>query len=427
MKYSLEIPRDISFDSTLSLFFNGYNFIGRKCERNQTDVFETRLMLQKAICMRGKKAAEVFYDNDKFQRNGAFPRRGLKTLLGENGVQTLDGEEHFHRKAIFMSLMTAENIQRLTDLTRIHFQNYSQRWERKYEVVLFDEIEEILCRAVCDWAGIPLKESEVKKRTKDFEAMIESGGKVGWQHWRGRFARKRAENWLGDIIEAYRGKKIINHKAASVIANARFLNGTLLDWRTAAVELLNILRPTIAVARYIVFAAHAMHKNPRLIEKLQNGDDRFLYHFLEEIRRYYPFFPFVAALVKNEFHWNGYHFPKKRWVILDLYSTNHDERVWKNPHEFRPERFDEEQIDEFNFIPQGGNGHYKNHRCPGEMITLALMKEAVEFLISSIEYQVPHQNLYIDLTKIPTLPESRFLINKVRFLGFLKYKSVVYA
>lgn len=203
----LEIPRDKAFDSTLSLFFNGYNYIGRKCTRNFSDIFETRLMLQKTICLRGKQAAEVFYDNNKFQRYGSFPRRGLKTLLGENGVQTLDGESHHFRKMVFLSIMTTENIQKLVDLTRIHLQNYSQKWEKKEEVVLFDEMEEILCWAVCEWAGIPLEESEIKKRTNDLEQMIESGGKIGWKHWRGKFAQKRAENWVSKIVETWRNKK----------------------------------------------------------------------------------------------------------------------------------------------------------------------------------------------------------------------------
>jgi fatty-acid peroxygenase len=422
-----EIPRDNSFDSTISLFFNGYNFIGRKSERIQSDIFETRLMLHKAICLRGERWAEIFYDDNKFQRIGAFPRRGLKTLVGENGVQTLDTEPHRQRKAIFMSLMTQSNLERLTDLTRLHLQNYSRKWEKMSEVVLFDEVQEILCRAVCDWAGIPLKENEVKRRTKDFEAMIRGGAKLGWQHWRGRLGRRRAENWLSEVIEGVRGRPTDEILPIHIIANSRFYNGSILDTQTAAVQLLNVLRATVAVARYVVFAAHALYKKPALIDKLLTGDEKYFYQFLQEIRRYYPFFPFVTALVKNDFYSNGYYFPKKRWVILDLYSTNHDARVWRNPHEFRPERFNEEKITDFNLIPQGGDGFYKNHRCPGEWITLALMKEAVEFLISSIEYKVPPQNLYIDLSEIPTLPESRFLINKVRFLGFLKYKSVVYA
>lgn len=422
----LEIPRDKSYDSTLSLFFNGYNFIGRKCKRVESDIFQTRLMMQKVICLRGYKAAEIFYNPNIFQRDGAMPRLVSKTLIGERGVQTLVDESHHHRKAVLMSIMTAENIQRLVDLTRIYLQDYSRNWEKKEVVVLFDEIEEILCRAVCDWAGVQIKDSEIKKRTKDFEAINESSGNVGWHSWRERFARIRTENWLAEIIEDYRRKAIDIELFASLIAHTRKLNGKLLDKKTAAVELLNILSHTVAVARYIIFAAHALFKDPRLKEKILNYNEKFINHFLKEIRRFYPFFPFVEALVKKDFYWNGFHFPQKSRVILDLYSTNHDERIWKNPNEFRPERFEDERIKEFSSIHHDGIGLYDNHRYFGEMITLALMKEAVEFLTSGVEYEVPPQNLYIDLTQIPTLPESRFLIKKVRFLGFYKNKSVVY-
>lgn len=32
-------------------------------------------------------------------------------------------------------------------------------------------------------------------------------------------------------------------------------------------------------------------------------------------------------------------FPKGTDVILDIYELHHNPRVWKNPSEFRPERF----------------------------------------------------------------------------------------
>lgn len=404
-----------SFDSTISLFFNGYNFIGRNCERYQSDIFETRLRLKKVICLRGQKAAEIFYDKNYFQHQGDL------SFSTESNSYPLDFEPNRYRKAIFLSLMTQENIESLSDLTRLHFQNYSRKWEKMEEVVLFDEIEEILCRTVCDWAGIPLKESEVKQRTRDFETIINDEVKIGWLNWRGSFAKSRAEYWAKTIIEKMRGR-MRNNSAASLIANTHFYDGSLFNTRTAAAELLNILRLTVAVARYIVFAAHALYKKPELIEKLKSKQNNFFDDFLKEIYRFYPFFPFEAAFVKNDFYWNGYHFPKKRLVILDRYSTNHDPNVWTNPQEFRPERFNENSVNEFDF----GNFYFQNTYYPGEWMTIALMKEAVEFLISSIEYKVPPQNLYIDLTQIPTLPESRFLINNVKFLGYFKYKSVGY-
>jgi hypothetical protein len=42
--------------------------------------FETRLLLQRTICLRGEDAAKVFYDQNRFYRKGAAPARMQKTL-----------------------------------------------------------------------------------------------------------------------------------------------------------------------------------------------------------------------------------------------------------------------------------------------------------------------------------------------------------
>src|SRR5215207_1229941 len=194
-------PRDGSLDSTLALFLEGYNFGQKRFRRYQSDIFETRLMLRKTVCMMGEEAARIFYDEGRFQRRGALPRRGLKSFLGEGGVQTLDGDAHRRRKAMFMSLMTPASIERLTDLTAREWRACGARWEGMDRVVLFHEVGELLCRAACEWAGVPLRESEVKKRTRDFEAMIDSPAAAGPRHWQGRLARGRAEKWIGDIVE----------------------------------------------------------------------------------------------------------------------------------------------------------------------------------------------------------------------------------
>lgn len=68
----------------------------------------------------------------------------------------------------------------------------------------------------------------------------------------------------------------------------------------------------------------------------------------------------------------------------------------------------------FAYIPQGGGNHYLNHCCPGESITLALMKLGLDFLLQRLEYAVPAQDLRIDAARLPALPRSRFVIGDVR-------------
>lgn len=64
-------------------------------------------------------------------------------------------------------------------------------------------------------------------------------------------------------------------------------------------------------------------------------------------------------------------------------------------------------------FPQGGGDH-ANHRCPGEWIVLALMRQAVEILTRRIRYDVPEQGLDTDWGWLPALPRSRFVIRNVR-------------
>src|SRR5207253_2623883 len=103
---------------------------------------------------------------------------------------------HRHRKEMFMSLMSRESIQKLMDLMRQEWEVYIAKWEKMDSVVLFDEVQEILCRAACAWAGVPLKEKEVRKRAGDFGFMVDAFGAVGPRNWRGRWARRRTESWI---------------------------------------------------------------------------------------------------------------------------------------------------------------------------------------------------------------------------------------
>jgi fatty-acid peroxygenase len=200
---------------------------------------------------------------------------------------------------------------------------------------------------------------------------------------------------------------------AQVIAAHRDRDGRLLDVTTAAVELINVLRPTVANARYVTFAAHALHTEPGWAERIA-GSDRELEAFVHEVRRFYPFIPFIGGRVLEEFVWRGHRFAKDAWVLIDLYGTNRDPRAWDDPEAFRPERFLGRAIDAHAFIPQGGGDHRETHRCPGEWVTIEQMKAVSRLLARELRYRVPDQDLRIDLGRMPALPRSRFVMRDVR-------------
>ncbi|MEU8296879.1 cytochrome P450 [Micromonospora sp. NPDC048909] len=409
------IPADRSPESTLALLRDGYRFIGARCNRYDSDIFQTRLLLRRTICLRGRPAAELFYDPERFQRAGAMPLRVQRTLTGRGGVQGLDGAAHRDRKTMLMALMTPTAVRHLGQLLDDEWRARVPVWEGAGPVVLYRELGRMLTRAVCAWAGVPMAEGQVVRRTDDLHAMIASAAAIGPTHWRGLLARRRGERWLADLVDRVRAGALPAPagSALRVIAEHHDTQGRPLPRRIAAVELLNVLRPTVAVDRFIVFAALALHDHPAWRQRVRD-DDETTGWFVQEVRRYYPFFPVAAARVRRSFDWQGYHFPPGRRVLLDLYGTNHHPALWPEPELFRPERHAGGRPDPFGLIPQGGGEHTTGHRCAGEWITIELMKRAVTNLTSCMRYDVPPQDLAVSLRRLPTLPPSGFLITNVR-------------
>lgn len=403
-------------DDTLALLKNPYRFISNRCKDLGKDVFETRVFMQKAYCMTGRDAAELFYNPEYFIRAGASPEPVKATLFGKGGVQSLDGAEHANRKSMFMSLMTEENSRELRHLFSEKMRQYLKRWTLKENIVLYDELQKVLTETVCAWAGIRLDEDEKNRRTKEIVSLFDSAGAKGPAHFFSRMSRKNAEDWIENIVIDLRsdGFEPLNKTPIEVIIWYKDINDELLKPRIAAVEILNLIRPTVAISVYMVFIAHALHSNPDCYEKLMSGDEDYADHFIHEVRRYYPFFPSVMARVKQNFTWRNIEFKKGARAILDLYGINNDPRLWDSPHTFWPERFDFYVPDDYDFVPQGGGQYFKGHRCPGEIFTVELMKTALYFFLYEMDYDVPEQNMDIEWSRLPALPVSRFVMSNVQ-------------
>lgn len=83
-------------------------------------------------------------------------------------------------------------------------------------------------------------------------------------------ARRQREVWLAELVEQLRRDELVAEadSPVAVVAGHRDFDGEWLDPRTAAVELLNLLRPIAAVAWYVAFAAHAPHVHPHWRDRI---------------------------------------------------------------------------------------------------------------------------------------------------------------
>lgn len=412
------VPHLDELDSTMSLLREGYTFVQSRCRQLESDVFVGRLTGKKAIFVTGPLATELFYDEKRLQRAGALPWTVKMTLFGKGGVQELDDEAHRERKALFMSILSRPQIERLLEFTERAWLTAVREWPHRQEVPLFDEAAHVLCRAVCTWAGIQLSKDEHVRLTRDCVSMVDGFASVGVRFLRARTARKRSERWARGIIDSVRNGQSTAPlgSPARKLAEYRSTAGDRLPPEVAAVELLNLIRPTVAIAWWVSFLGLSLHTHPEYTRWLRE-EPSFAEPYVQEVRRVYPFTPYLGAKVRSPFEWSGVRFRKGELVILDVYGMLHDPRWWDKPEDFKPERFLERDISAFDYIPNGGGDTTQGHRCAGEMWVKKCLEQALHVLVNEISYEVPPQPLDYDLSRIPTRPRSGLILKNVHLVN----------
>ncbi|MDD5935527.1 MAG: cytochrome P450, partial [Clostridiales bacterium] len=399
----------------LGFLKDGYLFISNRMNQLDTNIFSARFLGKKIIFLRGKEAAELFYNESFFQRKGVAPMRVQKTLFGQKAIQGLDGKQHKERKSMFMSLLTSDSIDELATKCYRMLDRYADKWEQRPSINLYRESQKILFESVCQWVEIPYQKVKVNEYAQKLGLMIYGFGRVGKMYREGKNARKEIEAWVRDCVVAVRnGSLVVSSESPLYCMSMYKEEGNEVPAQIAAVELINVIRPVVAIATFVVFEALAMKDYPECLERLRNCDSEYTEMFCQEVRRFYPFGPFIGAKAKFDFAWNGYYIKKNSLVVLDLYGTNHDPNLWNKPNRFHPVRFAMREECLYDLIPQGGGKIKTGHRCAGDVLTVKIMEVFADYLANQIHYEVPKQNLGYSLRKFPTLPESGFVMRKIR-------------
>ncbi|MBB5085087.1 cytochrome P450 [Nonomuraea endophytica] len=405
-------PRPSFLDETLSLLTGGYAWLPGLWRRRRGGVVRTRVLGRRTVALRGPEAVRFFYDERHMKRHGALPEPVQATLTGKKTVHSLDGPEHRARKHLFLSaLADPGRVTALAEEVGARWDERVRGWPAHSRVVVFDEAAKAITEGVCAWAGVPLPADEADALAADMVALVDGFGGVGPRHWKARRARVRREKWLAGLLSE--PGAVPAGSVADLVARHRGHDGEGLEPELAATELLNIIRPTVAVAWYVAFAAHALHRWPDNRARLLADGFSYADAFAQEVRRFYPIAPFVGAFAVKDLTWQGEPIPEGALVLLDLYGQNHDGDLWARPYSFEPGRFVGASLGRDDLVPQGGGDPHTGHRCPGEAVTVALLR-TLAVRLARLDYMVPRQDLTISLRRVPTRPRSGFVITDVR-------------
>jgi fatty-acid peroxygenase len=349
-----------------------------------------------------------------------MPALVQETLFGHGSVHSLDGDEHRHRKATFVDVAYEdEQVTRLTPFLEREWRFEQEAWaDGSSTRTAYDAAVGALGRAIMRWSGVPGTAKAKTRWARRLAQIVDGFGapyspaflsSIMNRAWSDRHAERLIEAVRAGDLETVEGTAL--HEWAW----HRDPEGVLLPARRAGIELQNVLRPTIAVARFVAYAAKRLHEHPdwqRRIaaESAERGSlvgGPLATAFAQEIRRTSPFVPMLPAWATEDIEFEGERVPAGGRVVLDILGTNTDERSWELPRVFHPERFlgvdDYEALEAF--VPHGGADVATGHRCPGEKIAIAGLAAGIAAL-SDPRVTILGDDLEVNLRRLPTMPRS---------------------
>jgi fatty-acid peroxygenase len=396
------MTRDLATD----LFRHGYHAIpDARREAGDAPVCPVKLLGDDALVVSGPDSVRRFYDSSLIERSGAVPAPLATLLFGRGAIHGLDGAEHLHRKTLFLDLLDDAAAADLRENVRCHLLS-SLHESHGESVSVFTLLSEVYGRAVLDWAAISVRDPSRVGRL--LAAIVDGFGMSGPSAGTAWAARLRANHWARGLVREARSASPASGAPTPVqtIAGWRDQHGGLLPVPVAAVELLNVLRPAVAVAYLGAFAVQALDDHRQLWPTLAEHAS-WRHAFSQEVRRTAPFVPALAGVARQRVDWDGHPVSPGQRIVLDVPGTDLDPSSWPAPTEFSPERFLGRQVDPFELVPQGGGDPAEGHRCPGEPATIEMLSATVEVFAASSWNVVQRGSTY---PRIPARPQLRLRI-----------------
>ncbi|KAF3333911.1 isoflavone 2'-hydroxylase-like protein [Carex littledalei] len=135
----------------------------------------------------------------------------------------------------------------------------------------------------------------------------------------------------------------------------------------------------------------------RLVEESDVSNLSYLRAIINETLRLHPVVPLdVPHESATECFIDGYRVPSETTLLINIHAIHRDPAVWKDPTEFRPERFENGKAEGMWFLPFGMG----RRKCPGEGLAIRMIALALGTMIQCFEWE-SIGGKEVDMTEAP--------------------------
>jgi cytochrome P450 len=426
---------------TLAFMGDIFGFVRQRLEQHGP-VFRTHLLGHPTAILAGPAACEAWLDDDKIQREGAFPDN-LQALFGGKGIlPLLDGDAHAERKRLVMAGFDRTALDAYVPVWETLLTETLGRWSTGGEIDGIAALERLsiegIAHTVLGLGDTAAERALLERLLADYQLVFQGMTALpinvpfsGYHTGLGAKDRILAE--LSTLASARAQSP--REDAISRILSARTASGQPIAPASLVLELHHAV-----LAGYIVFAELAC-----MIVEIASQDDlkRRLREEIDaasvepgstwglaklatlplvgrvvmETKRFCPNVPLSFGKARTTFELGGYTIEKGWLVFLAVTENNRFATSFDAPESFDPDRFaaprNEQDRHAHAYVPQGP-GTTTQHKCAGADFSTWLMAAFLVHLVQGYDWTLPRQDLSLRWDRVPPVPKDglRFTLTK---------------
>ena len=347
---------------------------------------------------------QVFIGDPSIFHAGEANATVLEPALGPSSVLTLDEAEHMRQRKLLLPPFHGERIRRYGELIRKITERDMETWPIGTPFAVRPHTQRITLAVILRAVFGVRDEARFNRASKLIDEFSRRANLVTQMPFlqrdlgrfspEGRFRRARAalDEFIYEEIAARRAESDDAERddVLTLLLRAEHEDGSPMSDRELRDELVTVLgagHETTATA--LAWALERLLRAPRVMarlrESLETGEDEYLDALIKETLRARPVIVDCARKLTAPVQIGGYELPTGIIVMPAIAGIQYRDDLYPNPHEFRPERFLEGQVDNYTWIPFGGGVR----RCIGAAFAQYEMRVILREIFERAELSAP--------------------------------------
>jgi len=385
-----------SFFHVVELVMKGHGYFYKRRDKYKSSVFKVNMGV-KGVHVCDRMGIKVLFDMDKIYKEPAFGRLNYNLCLldGYKPSMFSNGVPHENQKTFLMAICKIAQKGKIFDTSVKLIKEYSTIWQNAdpqmkatWELSIMNLTSDIFTEA---FFGIRVDPNAMFRCLKG--------------SWAKRSTLKKAMEGAHCLKQAFRESPavadILKMGVDAGITEEQALMDVLFMLNFNSYGGVSGALRTCIARLYVLEQDYKQRMKEEIITVLSNEElteealkkMTLLSNFILEVLRMHPPVPVFFGRARDDFTLESesgkFFVGKDQLLVGNVHMAHRDSSVFDQPEKFMPSRFENEALKDhiiFGYGPFNEEATPQNHHCPGQEITLTVLRVCMSHIVLNCEY-----------------------------------------